>query len=217
MKQCLQAENRMTIAASLCKAAIDSTLNPVPSDTLYRTHPSLTHLKPHQAAVFQELIAWRHDHAKAKNQPVRSILNDGQITELSKRQPITIDGLKLDRRMPKRIISTYGDELITLIQRAQARPEWAWPRYVARHTDSWLQRNLLETFLMLDGNQHNYSPRLVFSSAEIDALVLDGPKDMTDLAKKISPESFQLAGIRLWQFLDGKQSLSYLTQNKKPL
>ena len=184
--QLTQDTGRFELARTLCERQRQGVLAPEPADTLYRHHHVLQHLSAQEAAVFQELIAWRHTTGQTNNQPPRSVLNDGLVIELSRRQPTNREALRQDRRMPKRVIAMHGDTLIDLIQRAAQRPEWGWPKRIAAYSLSWVQRQRVDGFLAQDGYLNHYSPRLVFPSDVLDTLIIEGASTESQWAKKLT-------------------------------
>lgn len=202
----LDLENigRNSLAETLCLRQTEETLSPPASDTLYRHHYALPFFNRQQAAVFQELYSWRHDVAKSKNQPARSLLNDGLLVELSKRQPSTVDGLRMDRRMPKKFVSNYGETILEIIQRAASRPEWGLPHFIRAFSKEFVQLRVLEAAIIQDGHEHGYSQRLVFPTHFLEDIILMDIQDEEALVKKIGPLRAELIGERMWPFFPKK-------------
>ena len=205
----LHQRGRFKYAQHYCDAQRTRVLHvPEPSELLHQ-HPALIHLAPQQACVLQELLFWRYGLAKDNNQPVRSVLSDGHVVELAKRQPSSISSMREDRRMPKKVVSNYGPELIERISRAGSRPEWAWPKYIRKDTPEWVQKHRLLSFVLHDGLANQYGQRLVLPSNHLDAIILEKPDTLAALQDHISSTAFDLAGTRLWAFLSGANGLFF--------
>ena len=111
--------------------------------------------------------------------------------------------------MPKKIINKYGDDILSAIQRATARPEWAWPNFVQKHSKKWVQLQLVEAFLTQDASHNNYSPKLLFPQPILEALILNENLQENDFREKIGPIAFGFAGPRLWKFLTGDETIAF--------
>lgn len=205
----LKEKGRFVHAAHYCaKQLEDAGIRPDPSELL-RRHPVLPHLQPQQASVLKELLVWRFDIAVDNNQPVRSVLSDGHLVELAKRQPSTVDELREDRRMPKRVINNYGADLVERIQRSGNRPEWAWPTFIRKDTQEWVQLQILMSFVLKDGFSESYGQRLVLPMDTLESIVLTNPTSLSALNELIGDPAADIVGPRLWAFLSGVQSLSF--------
>jgi ribonuclease D len=207
LKDALVKVGRLEIAQEACEEARVAPLNPPAFDLIYREHQGLHYLTAHQAAVFQELAAWRLQRAMQSNQPVRSVLNDSLMLEWSKRQPSSIAEMLADRRVSKKLTARIGDEVLELIERAQKRPEWGWPTFISRYSPEWMRHNLLCNFVECLGYQEGFSSRLVAPRKMMEQLILVPPDSRETIAGVLGPWRDGLVGEAIWKFLNGETSL----------
>ena len=207
LKDTLLKIGRFEIAQKACEEARVLPLNPPAFDLIYREHQGLHYLTPHQAAVFQELAAWRLQRAMETNQPVRSVLNDSLMLDWSKRQPGTIGEMLADRRVSKKLTARIGEEVLELIERARKRPEWGWPTFISRYSIEWLQHTVLSNFVDCVGYQEGFSSRLVTPRKLMEELILVPPDSREKVAEVLGAWRDPLVGEAIWLFLNGKTSL----------
>jgi ribonuclease D len=203
----LERTGRMALAEQACAEARARVTDPPGVDQAWRELAAVPALSAHQLCVLQELAAWREQIARSRNQPTRSILGDGSLVDLARRQPTTVDAMLASRRLP-RTVRKHADELLELITRAAARPEWAWPRAVARGSEAHRTASFLHAWALAAGHAGRWAPRLVMPSTVLDDLALDLPASRVDLATRIGPWRDQLIGDDLWAVLDGSQGLA---------
>lgn len=199
----LEASGRVEIARDALAEARAAALTPDPAE-LWRDIPGSVALSADQAGVLRELAIWRDAYGRAEDQPARTVLPDGILTELSKRRPDSIDALSLDRRMPRAIIKRAGPELIAAIHRGQAGgPVVA----TIRHTDAARLVAFLDLVADATGGVHNWSPRLLTPRSRLDAIAADPPVDREALGRRLGWRD-ALAGDVLWDALIGRVSLA---------
>jgi ribonuclease D len=195
---------RTEIVAGACEEARTRVVDPPPTDLTWRGIGAARALSPQEAAILQELSAWREETARVLDQPPRFIMGDGIMAELARRQPITRESLAANRRLPKSLMKRWASEILDRIQRASRRPEWAWPHPIsevspARRTTRWL-----ECFARLDGHAHAYAARLVLPTTLAEDLAADRPATRELLANQLGPWRDALVGKRLWKALSGQ-------------
>jgi len=203
----LSARERYAHAEAACASARRAALELPPVDEAWRRIGGVPGLKPTGVAVLQELAGWRETLARANDQPARSVAGDGLIIGLAKRQPITIDSMAADRRMPKSVLRKHGETLVELIRRGAERPAWGRPRAIHYRTPQWRRRAWLTTFVEHVGAERNFSAALVCPTATITSLVLDSPTSRADLAARMEPWQDRMLGDDLWEALSGRRSL----------
>lgn len=194
---------RQDLVRAACADAVEAALDPPPDDTTWRRVPGLPSLTRQQAAVLQELAAWREERAREGNQPTFSIASNAILIGLARSQPSTAEELRRNRRLPRGLANRFGTELIERIQRSAARPEWAWPRFVTPSTSNFRRLSWLSCFAECDAAQHNYAPRLGLPVELREDLVLDPPADPEALVAKIGGWRSALLGDRLLPALHG--------------
>lgn len=211
LEEDLRASGRLPLAEAACAQAREQILSPPPADLSWRHIPGTTVLSRHQAAVAQELAAWREESARKLNQPARSILSDGLLTDLARHQPLTHDALLVNRRMPKRVVARHGDELLDRIARSRRRPEWAWPHPVRPGTVESRRLALLRALAEAAGHQHSWGPRLVLPELLLRDISVLTPLDRARTGELLGAWRDELAGSLVVGVLEGDLVLRHTT------
>lgn len=178
-----------------------------PSEASFRAIVRLATITPQQAAVLHELVQWREQVARAQDQPVRAVLGDGIALELARRQPSTLEGLAADRRFPRAVVKRHGAEILERIQRAAARPEWAWPRFVGREGADARRVAWLELLVSALGEERGFSSRLVAPRERLESLVSSGGTSREAVAASLGAWRDALCGADVERALEGRCSL----------
>jgi len=199
----LERRDRLALAKLASEHLKAEAITPSDPDEHWRQIPGSGNLTPPQAAVLQELAGWRERRARQRTQPARAIISDSLLRSLAKRQPITVDSLQDNRRMPKSIAKRLGAELVDLIARGQRRPKWGWPNLIRPGSDRARQMSFLQTYAQLAGRDHGFAPNLVLPDTVLESLVLRRPSSRADLATRLGPWRDELAGHGLWGVLAG--------------
>ncbi|MBX2798439.1 MAG: HRDC domain-containing protein [Myxococcales bacterium] len=200
----LVVEGRMEVCAAACAEARSRVLEPAPPDDAWRNIGARSVLKGQQLGVLQEIACWRRELAVRRNQPERSILSDGAVVELARRQPTTPQALTRNRRLPKSL-QKNPDELLERLARAADRPEWAWPKSVRRRTAAWTTVAWLEVWAAALGQAHSFAGGLVFPRRLLeDVVLLDDPDQLRAL---LGEWRWGLAGPALLDALSGRCAL----------
>lgn len=200
-------EDRQPLVADACDEARAAVVDPPPHDLAWRSVMAARLLAPAEAAVLQELCAWRDETARRLDQPPRFVLGDGVVVELARRQPITVESLATNRRMPRSVLKKHGRDIVDRIQRAARRPEWAWPRPVAEGSPESRVVRWLELWARQDGAEHGYAQRLALSTLLAEDLAAARPATRELLANQLGDWRDALLGNRLWRALSGETSL----------
>lgn len=200
--------DRIDVARQASAHLREEALNSPNPEEAWRRVPGSANLSPPQAAVLQELASWRERHARERRTPARTIVSDSILRELAKRQPITVDSLKTNRRFPKSIAKNLGQTLIDLIQTGQRRPEWGLPDMIARGSAEERALSYLSTFMELVGRDKQFAPRLVAPASLLQQLVIHRPQTREGLAEALGPWRDGLTGDDLWAALTGQVGMA---------
>lgn len=165
---------RTETAALACADARRIALDGPDDADAFREIGASAALTPAALLVLQELAAWRMERARATNQPVRAVLNDGVLVDLARRQPITVGSLLSNRRLPKSI-NKDAEELVHRIARAAGRPEFALPLIVRRRTPEWRRAAWLQLWAECIGERRRFSAGLALPRPLIESLVAAPP------------------------------------------
>ena len=180
----LAARGRAEIARQACAHARRRSLDGPDEGEAFREIGAAHTLPPPALLVLQELAAWRLQRAMATNQPVRSVLSDGILMDLSRRRPITPESLKTNRRLPKSI-SRDAPALVERIGRAVARPAEAVPKVVRRRTPQWRCASFLQLWAECFGEAEGFAASLVLPRRLVESIVADPCADRSALADRL--------------------------------
>jgi len=79
-----------------------------------------TEISPSEAAILQELCAFREDQARRQNVPPFKVLSNELLVKLSKESPTQMDQLLDFRGLTPHLVQRYGAGILQAIQRGQA-------------------------------------------------------------------------------------------------
>jgi len=164
-------------------------------------------LQPQQAGVLQELAAWREERAANANQPPHSILSNAMLIDLAKRQPLTVDSLRQNRRLPKAVVRNQGSALLEHISRAAGRPQWAWPQLIPKNSRAYQTGLWMDCLIQHYASELNFAPRLMFPEHIKEKLILAFPGTREELGVQLGSFRNALIGDILWAGLNGKSGL----------
>lgn len=141
--------------------------------------------RPRDIAALQMIAAWRERRAQDTDQPRSRILKDDALTELAMQRPQTpeaFDKLRAVQRGFGR--SNAGQELIALIKDVEALPKNELPPAAERYrgpSPKGAIGDLVRVLLKAVSEEHGVAARILATSDEIDALVLDDEADVPAL------------------------------------
>lgn len=207
IESALRARGRLNACLAACDEARAEILDPPADDELWSGLQGANHLARADAAIAQELVAWREALARATDQPPRSVLSDGLVLDLARRRPLDADAMLANRRFPKAVARRYGDELAERIRRAAARPEWAWPRFIRAGSPEAARLCFLGLWAEVHGRAADLSARLVLPRERLEAVLLEGAHDEASLERALGPWRSSLVGDALLRVLRGELAL----------
>ena len=208
----LEQLGRGRLAVQACSDARNRALNPEDASKAWRNIAGSVVLNAQQAAVLQELASWRELTARTQDQPVRTIMGDGMLVELARRQPISRDAMAENRRVSKNMLKRYAEDLVEVIQRVVKRSDTSWPQIVPNGSAASRRVAWLSCFALLDANQFGYAARLALPKMLLQDMAVNKSASRSDLQNLIGDWRYELLGDRLWQALNGGLSLR-LTQD----
>ncbi|MEP7240614.1 MAG: ribonuclease D [Devosia sp.] len=141
--------------------------------------------KPRDLAALQALAAWRERRAQDTDQPRSRILKDDALIELAQQRPVsaeTFDKLRAVQRGYGR--SGAGSEIIGLLRDVEAMPKSALPPAIERYrgpSPKGAVGDLVRVLLKAVSEEHGVAARIIATSDDIDALVLDDDADVAAL------------------------------------
>jgi ribonuclease D len=141
--------------------------------------------RPRDLAALQALAAWRERRAQDTDQPRSRILKDDALIELAMQRPQSaeaFDKLRAVQRGYGR--SAAAQELIALFRQVDALPKSELPPAAERYrgpSPKGAVGDLVRVLLKAVSEEHGVAARIVATSDEIDALVLDDDADVPAL------------------------------------
>jgi ribonuclease D len=141
--------------------------------------------RPRDLAALKVLAAWREKRAQDSDQPRSRILKDDALYELAQQRPTTPDGFDRLRVVPRGFgRSSTAAELIGLIKSVEALGKTELPILPERYrgpSPKGAVGDLIRVLLKAVSEQNSVAGRIIATSDDIDALVLDDNADVPAL------------------------------------
>ncbi|HWA18215.1 MAG TPA: ribonuclease D [Devosia sp.] len=138
--------------------------------------------KPRDLAALKLLAAWRERRAQDSDQPRSRVLKDDALIELAMQRPVTPEGFEKLRAVQRGYgRSSAAAEIIALNKQVEAMDKKELPPAAERYrgpSPKGAVGDLVRVLLKAVSEEHGVAARIVATSDEIDALVLD---DMADV------------------------------------
>jgi ribonuclease D len=141
--------------------------------------------RPRDLAALKALAAWREARAQGNDQPRSRILKDDALAELVVQRPLTPDAFDKLRAVPRGFgRSAAAGEIIAILKDVEALPKSALPPMPERYrgpSPKGAVGDLIRVLLKSVSEQNGVAPRIIATSDEVDALVLDDEADVPAL------------------------------------
>ena len=141
--------------------------------------------RPRDLAALKVLAQWRERRAQETDQPRSRILKDDVIAELATQRPLTPDAFEKLRAVPRGFgRSSAAAEIIALLKTVEALPKSELPALPERYrgpSPKGAVGDLVRVLLKAVSEQHGVAARIIATSDDIDALVLDDDADVPAL------------------------------------
>jgi ribonuclease D len=141
--------------------------------------------RPRDVAALQQLAAWREKRAQDADQPRSRILKDDALIELAMQRPSSpeaFDKLRAVQRGYGR--SSAAAEIIGIIKKVEALSKAELPAMPERYrgpSPKGAVGDLVRVLLKAVSEEHGVAARIIATSDDIDALVLDDDADVPAL------------------------------------
>jgi ribonuclease D len=141
--------------------------------------------KPRDVAALKALAAWREQRAQDTDQPRSRILKDDALIELAMQRPLnpeSFDKLRAVQRGYGR--SSAAGEIVSILKDVEALPKSDLPKLPDRHrgpSPKGAVGDLLRVLLKSVAEDNGVASRIIATSDDIDALVLDDDADVPAL------------------------------------
>jgi len=154
-----------------------------PENAWERLKSKLT--KPRDLAALRVLAAWRERRAQDGDQPRSRVLKDDALIEVAMQRPTTPDGFDKLRAVQRGYgRSSAAAEIIALMKDVEALSKAELPPATERYrgpSPKGAVGDLIRVLLKAVSEEHGVAARIVATSDEIDALVLDDEADVPAL------------------------------------
>jgi ribonuclease D len=141
--------------------------------------------RPRDLAALKALAAWREARAQANDQPRSRILKDDALAELVIQRPQTPAEFDKLRAVPRGFgRSAAAADIIAIVKEVEALPKSALPALPERHrgpSPKGAVGDLIRVLLKAVSEQNGVASRIIATSDEVDALVLDDEADVPAL------------------------------------
>jgi ribonuclease D len=141
--------------------------------------------RPRDLAALQVIAAWRERRAQDTDQPRSRVLKDDALIELAMQRPVTAEGFDKLRAVQRGYgRSSAAQEVIALIKDVEALPKAELPPAADRYrgpSPKGAVGDLVRVLLKAVSEEHGVAARILATSDDIDALVLDDDADVPAL------------------------------------
>ncbi|GGA60497.1 ribonuclease D [Pelagibacterium lentulum] len=141
--------------------------------------------RPRDLAALQELAAWREQRAQANDQPRSRIIKDDALYELAQQRPRKPEAFDKLRAVPRGFgRSSAAGEIITILENVEKIEKADLPTVPQRPrgpSPKGAIGDLLRVLLKAVADKNNVATRIIASSDDIDAIVLDDFADVPAL------------------------------------
>ncbi len=141
--------------------------------------------RPRDLATLKLLAEWREQKAQDTDQPRNRVLKDDAVYELAVQRPTRPENFEKLRAVPRGFgRSSAAAEIIAIIQGAERIPKDELPSLPARPRGPSPKGpigDLIRVLLKAVSEKHGVAARIIATSDEIDALVLDDEADVPAL------------------------------------
>lgn len=141
--------------------------------------------RPRDLAALKVLAAWRERKAQTTDQPRSRIFKDDALYDLAMQRPLTPDAFDKLRAVPRGFgRSAAAAEIIELLKGVEAIAKADLPALPERYrgpSPKGAVGDLVRVLLKSVAEQHGVAARIIATSDDIDALVLDDDADVPAL------------------------------------
>lgn len=136
-------------------------------------------------AALKALAAWREKRAQDTDQPRSRVLKDDALIELAMQRPVTAEAFEKLRAVQRGYgRSSAAAEVMALLKAVEALPKSELPEMPERYrgpSPKGAVGDLVRVLLKAVSEEHGVASRILATSDEIDALVLDDEADVPAL------------------------------------
>jgi ribonuclease D len=163
-----------------------------------------------QSSVLRELVAWREEEAQRRDLPRGWVLKDQTLVEISRKLPVSLDGLRQIRTMKSRELERSGDRILEAIRRGTSSPLL---EDTSRKTSGRIRSRakplvrLLDAWLQARAAQAKIAPSVVASREQLRNLAEGYLQGEVPALPVLSGWRRELVGRDLLDIVNGKLRL----------
>mgnify|MGYP001070314165 CR=1 FL=1 len=157
-------------------------------------------------AIVRELVRWREDMARKRNDPRTWVLADPLMIRIAQQKPQHVKELRAVEGLSEKIMDRYGPVIIEAVERALASTEREAPRPVeSAESKDRLSARVDLAFAYIKGKSlaEGIDPALVASRAEVTSLVRETPHVKPEDHRLLRGWRSEFVGDELLQLLAG--------------
>ncbi len=128
----LEEKQRLTWALDDSAAMVDNFFDNQDPDRGHLRFKSAWKLSARQLATLKSLSRWREDEAQANNIPRNRMLKDTAMFGISQKAPTQLAQLRTFEGMSERMVRSYGEQFLHMVEAAQGLPEAELPATLPR-------------------------------------------------------------------------------------
>lgn len=174
-------------------------------------------------AVLESLYQWRDEEARRINKPMRTVLSDNILLELSRKPPIKIADIERIRGMRKDQLKAYGTPLLRAIEAGLSTPEDScpsWPQSRLPAKDEILLADIMFAVVKLIAYKVDLATELIATRDEIQWFVRIAKE--AKLGSTDHPLAhgwrWELAGKELNKLMTGHNlEINFNIENRQPI
>ena len=141
--------------------------------------------KPRDLAALQRLAAWRERRAQDSDQPRSRVLKDDALIELAQQRPLTPDAFDKLRAVQRGYgRSSAAGEIVNMLKAVEALSKTELPPAAERYrgpSPKGAVGDLIRVLLKAVSEEHGVAARILATSDDVDAIVLDDDADVPAL------------------------------------
>ncbi|HTM78098.1 MAG TPA: HRDC domain-containing protein, partial [Devosia sp.] len=141
--------------------------------------------RPRDLAALKLLAGWREQRAQDGDQPRSRVLKDDVLFELAMQRPLTAEAFEKLRAVPRGFgRSSAAAEIMVLLKQVEALDKTELPHMPERYrgpSPKGAVGDLIRVLLKSVAEQHGVAARIIATSDDIDALVLNDEADVPAL------------------------------------
>ncbi len=210
LMQSLEEHKRLEWVLDECKSYFTREVSCEAKDYAFTRIKGARGLSRQKLAVLNALCDLRLEEAEQTNRPLKTILSDNTILELSKKLPGNIKTFEEMRGVNLEQARRYGKKIISTIEKAVCSPESDWPNWpvslLVSENDA-LAGDTLYAMLKIEAYELKIAPELLATRNEIQKLITNFKRHCHEEIDQAILKGWrrELVGNKLLSMLEGEE------------